>query len=247
MSTRAHDIYDPMVKAGKTVLILRIVMIIFSWFPILIIALFPTVPNTVIGIFGQSSIVFSWISTLLLLIFLHINFKNMDSDTRISSENKQRIKLGGILSLILIIILSLYAILYFVFYILYIELGVITISLTFGNIIGWVIIVLEIFNGILFIIVFVVLNKIFRNFENLGEFRFLVKFVLLYGIFTGIGHLLVASSALFLALPISNLTLLTIFGTVITSLPIVLNLAGLFGIILSIGFILIGRRLQSTQ
>ncbi len=246
MSTRNDLTYKPMVNAGKTVLILRIIMIVFSMIPLLIILVFPTVPFAVIGILGELFIVLSWISSLLLLIFLYINFKNMDSDTRISSENKQQVKLGRISLLILIIILSLYAILYFILYILYIELGVITISLTLGNIIGWAIIVLEIFNGILFIIVFVALNKILGNFENLGEFRFLVKFILLFGIFTGIGHLLVASNGLFLALPISNPVLLAIFGTVLASLTTVLSLAGLFGIILSIGFILIGRRLQAA-
>ena len=250
MTTRNNQTYKPLGSAGITILSFRFFIIVYSGILTILVFLIPSIAPLYITLMEVSTYL-SWISSLLFMIFIFITFQRMDRNTQLTPENRNQVKIGIMSSLILIIILSIFGIMYFIFMTLYIDLGIISFSITMAYIFLYTLIALEILNGIFFLLTFLILSKILSRFEKLRDLRIFMKFTVIFGIFTAITHLFLGLSLLFVLLfvfiGISN-PILEQIGLILTySGSLFGGIAGICEIILSVGFILIAKRLQTIQ
>ncbi|MBN2156076.1 MAG: hypothetical protein JW776_08535 [Candidatus Lokiarchaeota archaeon] len=242
MSSRTTIAYKPLINAGTAILTIRLFTTIYSGSIIILVVLIPSI-SSILSILLQVPTYIGFLASLLLLIFILKTFQRMEIDPRITSDNKNRIKVGKISTLILIIILSLVGIFYMVVVIFYVELSLITLSEIMAYILIYSLIVLEIINGIFVIITFVCLSKILWGFDDLVELRIFLHFTRWYGIFVAIGQL-IAGITLIVLLPTGSTVFIEILLIVSLTSSIFTGIAGIFQIVIAIGFILIGRRLN---
>lgn len=233
MSTRNDVTYKPLINAGITILVMRFLMVLYSAALTILILLVSDYTVYLILILIQTFL--SSTITLLVLIFLFVTFQ------RLGDRNNART--GKIATLILIIMMSLYIVLYFVLIVLAGMLGVISISLLMAQILLYVLIGVEILNGLFIIIAFAALNRILNDFGKLRDLAILKKFTLIFGIFLALSHIMLATTFILDLFTFSAI----VYITALVAVSLVTEILSLCEIIAAIGFIVIGRRLQTSQ
>ena len=244
MSSSNIMTYKPLTTGGSTLLIFRFFMVIVSLSPV-IFSLFagdllitnPSLFFVISNILTLSILLFGWIGELLLVIFLFQLFNRMENDV---PQKRTQIKIAKIFSILIIIFLGLYLLINILVYME--NYGIILLPMIVGEILAISMLVLYVLVGLFILIVFILFNEIMSGFDTLREFEILRKFSLAFGILYAFSYILLSVDVL-IGIYTSNPTIFAI-GTL--TITLVSSFGGICNLIMSIGFILMGRRLQSS-
>jgi hypothetical protein len=244
MSTRNDFTYKPLIYAGYIVILVRIIMAILGGLVSIILYFDSSLFLTINTIYTYGSIAIGFITNMLFLIFILITFQRIDRNPEHFSGNRDKIKLGIISSLILIIFLTVFAVLFFIFGVLYYMFGIIALSETAANIILFIMLGFVVLGGIFYIPVFIILGNMLASDKKLHDLRLFVKYSRAYGILMGVYYIILPISFVTMVIIPSNPVLLIVLEIFSSSIVIFTSITSICEIIMAAGFITIGRKLR---
>lgn len=183
------------------------------------------------GILGELTPLIGYLTSLIFMIFIVIAMSRAQS------------KLGVIFGIIILLLEFLYMATYVIFYTLYIELGVISPSITFLYIVLYSMMGIAVLLGISYIIAFVLLAKNLETYSNLRDMKLIHNFTKVFGIFQGLYYILMGISTITFVMSgtppdwVLQVIIISTYAAIVFS-----GIAGLSLIIISVGYILSNKR-----